>query len=380
MSDINGFGKLITDMINDLLSVFPELDNDSLDSDIRLSITNDVESISRLNDYCNKVYPERFFDILYENEDVFKEDSEKNVCFLPGIDFRPIWNSTNDENRKIIWKYLKLILFSIVSGISDQNSFGDTNNLFEAIDKDELKKKLEDTIKKMSEMMGGDKDSTSDESDKPSNPEFDAEGMHSHLEGLMGGKLGSLAKEIAAETTKDMGEIFGDVGENPEEVFKTLLKDPTNIMKLVKSVGSKLDERIKKGDINESELMEDAKDMMNKMKDMPGMGDIGGLLSKMGIDPSKLDMNAMAAHMEREMKKNATKERMRKKMNENNKSNGMYKDETPSTEESHKSVDELADWIESSGKNKVFKVDGGAERSVKGDKPNKKKKKKKDKK
>jgi hypothetical protein len=56
MSDINGFGKLITDMINDLLSVFPELDNDSLDSDIRLSITNDLESISRLNDYCSDQY------------------------------------------------------------------------------------------------------------------------------------------------------------------------------------------------------------------------------------------------------------------------------------------------------------------------------------
>ena len=385
MNNQDGFGKLMNDMIIDLLSVFPELDNETLDNDIRLSMTNDAEAISRLNDYCKTVYPERFFDILYENDDIFKADATQNVHFLPGLDFRPIWNDTNDENRKIIWKYLKLILFSIVSDISDQNSFGETSSLFEAIDKDELKQKLEDTIKTMSEMMDGDKKSSTGEEGESTTPEheFDAEGMHSHLEGLMGGKLGNLAKEIAEETTKDMGDMFGDVGDNPEDLFKTMLKDPTNIMKLVKSVGTKLDERIKKGEINESELMEDAKNMMNKMKDMPGMGDIGGILSKMGIDPSKLNMNAMSAHMEREMKKNATKERMRKKMNEN-KPSGVYKSENPSTEASQTSVDELADWIESTGKTKVFKVDDGAERSVKEDKPKddkpkkKKKKKKKD--
>jgi DNA invertase Pin-like site-specific DNA recombinase len=121
--------------------------------------------------------------------------------------------------------------------------------------------------------------------------------------------------------------------------------------------------------------MSDAQDMMNKMKDIPGFGDINGLLSKMGINPSNVDMKAMSARMEREMKKNATKERMRKKMGENSKPVRTDNDE-PTPEQSNESIDDIVDWIEKSCNERVFKVDGGAERSTRSDKPKKKKKKK----
>lgn len=371
----DGFRKLMCDMISDVLSTFPYLDNETLHVDIVSGRTNDEEAMMRLKDYCKEVYPERFFDILYENDDIFKGEDAKPVLFLPGIDFGPLWRSTSDENRKIIWKYTKLILFSVVSDISDQNPFGDTSKLFEAIGNDDLKTKLEETIKKMSEMVSESDDTpTEKDGEKSEQPEFDAEKLHSHLEGLMGGKLGKLAKDIAEETAKDMGEGFSAT-ENPEELMKHMLKDPSNIMKMVKSVGSKLDARIKSGDISESELMSDAQDMMNKMKDIPGFGDINGLLSKMGINPSKVDMKAMSAHMEREMKKNAAKERMRKKMSENSKPVRTDNDE-PTPEQSNESIDDIVDWIEKSCNERVFKVDGGAERSTRGDKPKKKKKKK----
>ena len=37
-------------------------------------------------------------------------------------------------------------------------------------------------------------------------------------------------------------------------------------MGMVKKVGSKLDEKLKSGEINESELMKEASDLMKKMK------------------------------------------------------------------------------------------------------------------
>ena len=46
-------------------------------------------------------------------------------------------------------------------------------------------------------------------------------------------------------------------------------------MDLVKNVGGKLDEKIKSGEINESELLEEA-EIVQKMKDIPGMGDMKG--------------------------------------------------------------------------------------------------------
>ena len=52
-----------------------------------------------------------------------------------------------------MWKYLQLILFSIVSNISDGDSFGDTAKLFESINEDEFKNKLEETINNMKDMF-----------------------------------------------------------------------------------------------------------------------------------------------------------------------------------------------------------------------------------
>ena len=94
--------------------------------------------------------------------------------------------------------------------------------------------------------------------------------MHSHITGMLDGKLGRLAREIAEETA---GELDLDLNENAgiNDVYDKLFKNPTKLMGLVKNVGSKLDTKIKSGDIKESELMEEATELMKKMKDMPGM-------------------------------------------------------------------------------------------------------------
>ena len=54
-------------------------------------------------------------------------------------------------------------------------------------------------------------------------------------------------------------------------------------MNIVKSVGDKLDSRIKSGNINESELMSEATEIMNNMKNMPGLENMQEMLAKMGM-------------------------------------------------------------------------------------------------
>ena len=54
-------------------------------------------------------------------------------------------------------------------------------------------------------------------------------------------------------------------------------------MGLVKTVGDKLDGKMKSGELKESELIAEATDIMNKMKNMPGMDNIQAMLSKMGM-------------------------------------------------------------------------------------------------
>ena len=88
-------------------------------------------------------------------------------------------------------------------------------------------------------------------------------------------------------------------------------------MGLVKSVGSKLDEKLKSGDISETELLKEASEMVQKMKDMPGMDNLQSMMSKMGMNMpggSKMNMGAMQSHLNRNMKASQQKDRMRSKL------------------------------------------------------------------
>jgi hypothetical protein len=77
-----------------------------------------------------------------------------------------------------------------------------------------------------------------------------------------------------------------------------------------------LDSRIKSGEIKESELISEATDIMNKMKNMPGMENIQSMLNKMGMGNlgGKVNTNAMESQLNKNMKAALNKERMRAKV------------------------------------------------------------------
>ena len=106
-----------------------------------------------------------------------------------------------------------------------------------------------------------------------------------------------------------------------KDVVQNLVKNPTKLMGLVKTVGDKLDSRIKSGELKESELMSEATDIMNKMKNMPGMDNIQSMLSKMGLGGAlgggKVNTAAMEANLNQKLKLAKTKERIRAKAESN---------------------------------------------------------------
>jgi hypothetical protein len=298
---------------------------------------------------------------------------------LPDIDFVNVWNTPDisDNTRETIMKYLQLILFSIITNVSDQNSFGDTAKLFEAINEDELKGKLDETFKNMQDLfsgmgmgvgVGADKEAgehmkdfekmaeqfknfmpegadmskfpgfnfgdksgagageNADSEATGKKPEIpNPEEIHDHISKLLNGKIGALAKEIAEETA---GEL--DLGidlENPEQlnmgnVFQKLFKNPGKLMNMVKNVGKKLDDKFKKGDIKESELMQEASELLSNMKNMPGMGDLSSMLSQLGMKGmgglggkgGKVNIGAMQNHIQQNIKTAKMKERMHQKL------------------------------------------------------------------
>jgi hypothetical protein len=462
------FKKVMTDFINDFTTTFPEYSDKLKDNFVVVSVSTDGNVVAEeildetrvkvLYEYSKTIYPVRFFDILYKNAEIFKKDSGEamvNVNFLPDIDFREVWNTPDISNqtRDTIWKYLQLILFSIITNISDRDSFGDTAKLFEAINEEELKNKLDETIKNMQDFfMGGsgsesgngadagagadnsgdnntrdarasrenakfgdgidmkdfekfaeqfknfspegmgidmakfpgfpgfpgfpDFNSTKNEegdaakgepnasSDNKKQPEMpNPETIHEHISKLLNGKIGALAKEIAEETAKDFDlgiDMENAENINMSNVFQKLFKNPGKLMNMVKSVGAKLDDKFKKGDIKESELMKEASDLLSNMKNMPGMGDLSSMLSKMGMSGlgglaglggkgGKINMGALQSHLQQNMKNAKMKERMQTKLQQKQQQQPQQPQQKPSPAASNAVRPTTAVYTSSSG-------------------------------
>ena len=377
------FQTIILDFLRDIDCSFPEY-HETLAR--YLGYSHEMKPMPdelyiELYSHCKSVYPVRFFDILYKNESLFAaaaapdaaqasdvsgatERSETNstsgIEFLPGVNFREIWATEDITNntKDIIWKYMQLILFSIVNNLSDMGSFGDTAKLFEAIDDNELKTKLEEVIGEMGSMFGnsepggeGTSQPNLDETFKkatefmneafeghknagagaggPGGPSSssvpDASSIHEHLSGILNGKIGKLAKEIAEETAADLN-LDMENETSMKGVFQQLLKNPGKLSGIIKTVGTKLDSKLKSGELKESEIMQEASELMSKMKNMPGMNNLAGMLSKMGMNMpgggmgggsgGKVNFGAMQSQLNKNMKQAQMRERLLKKVHE----------------------------------------------------------------
>ena len=424
----NEFKKIIIDMTKDILVSFPEQEANMHKELKNLVYETDPDTLEKSLKYvfihCKTVYPSRFFDVLYQNNSMF--ETEKNLQFLPGINFILLWQENiSDKTRETIWKYLQLVLFTIVSSISDGNSMGDTAKLFEAINEDEFKLKLEETIMHMHDFFtdaseagtgtgaseaGTDASASAGSSASASEAGTDAgagagagtEGagaskgkpskgginlddlpdpseIHDHVTNMMNGKLGKLAREIAEETASDLN-INMENAESINDVFKRLIKNPTKLLSLVKNVGSKLDEKIKSGDMKESELLEEASELMKKMKNMPGMGDIQSMLSKMGMNQgkgsNKMNVNAMQSNLDRKLKEVKNRERILKKMVDKQNAaaaSAAAATAAASAQASAPTIDINKLYTTSDPENLVFSTGEKVERSTPSDKKKKKK-------
>ena len=331
LNDLNPpeeFYKIINDFTSDILTTFPEYSG--LISRWWNRPSENPEETKKKETlfvfrHCVKIFPERFFDILYKNIDMFSEGSEISTEFLPGIVFKQLWVcDISDSTKETIWKYLQLVLFSVIGTVHNKSELGDTAKLFEAIDEEELKKKLQETLEGMQNLF----DASGSNVDTNSTPFSgvnmenmpNAEQLHEHIHSMMGGKLGKLAMELAEETANDLNLDMENTGD-AKDVFQKLFKNPAKMMNMVKNIGGKIDEKIKSGEIKESELMQEGMDLLNKMKDMPGMGNMQQMFSQMGIPGlgkgAKMNMGAMEAHLNRNMKTAKMKERIRTKAEAN---------------------------------------------------------------
>lgn len=323
---LQDFKKIVVDLVRDILLTFPEQEallNGHLRNLLDDTDSPEQTSLAFVYAHCKKVFPTKFFDILYQNAVTMFTDTTEDEL-LPGMFFSQLWaENIGAKTRETIWKYLQLILFTIVSSVSDNTSFGDTAKLFEAINETEFKNKLEETMTEMHDLFAQEK-SEGEGAGVPQEPSKmpSPKDMHEHINQMMHGKLGTMAREIAEETAADLN-INVENAESVNDVFKRLMQNPTKLLSLVKNVGSKLDEKLKSGDMKESDLLKEASDLMEKMKNMPGMGNLQEMLSKMGMgdlskmtggSKSKVNVHAMQGNLSQRMKAAKYKERLQSKL------------------------------------------------------------------
>lgn len=384
----SNFKSVVKDFTSDLSITFPEFSylwKKWASSDLS------EQELQYLFEYCLTVYPERFFDILNQNADIFNTENDTNTVFLPNVDFKLLFNckDISENTTKAMWKYLQLMLFTIVSGVKDKTDFGDAMNMFDGIDEDELQSKLNETISNMGdffktleqqegeEVKEQEQEEKGEEQSNKSGP-FEgfknmfenmpsANNIQDHLKGIFDGKIGKLAKEMAEEISDDFKDIFE--GDNPninstQDVLKELMKNPKKIMDLMKKVGGKLDSKMKNGDVSREDLMKEASEMMGKMKDMGGKDQFAEMFKAMakGMGGLGKNMRMDTGALDRMTKMQAKKESMRKNMELKQQQKAM---ELLKQHEQMKKQEELQNTLRASytleqnaSNNLVFRLDG----------------------
>jgi len=332
------FISIIRDFTTDLSRTFPEYKYLWIKWESLETSTADYDDLYK---YCLTVYPERFFDILYQNDEIFNDINTPdkvpaNTLFLPYVDFRLLFqvDDISELTKKTIWKYLQLIMVTIMTGIENKSLFGNAANLFDGINEEDLHSKLAETIGSLSdffkssgidgENVDGFKSMFENNMNMPDISGIDTSSMpnpddlNDHIKNLFGGKIGALAKELAEELSEDVMEMFG--GKEDEElkstqdILKKIMRNPAKMMELLKSVSSKIDKKMKSGEISQTEIMKEAGDIMGKMKEMGGGKEFQDMMRNMTKGMSgkgaKFDKGAMTRMMQAE----SIKERMRNKL------------------------------------------------------------------
>ena len=141
------FASVVLDMTTDLSTTFPEFAP-------RWTRVRDMD-LAELYAHCASVYPERFFEILYQDTGLFEGGEAR--YFLPEVDFRELFHcaGVSESTRAAIWKYLQLMLFTVVGGVRDGALFGpEAAEKFETLDAGSFNAKLSETVENLSRFFG----------------------------------------------------------------------------------------------------------------------------------------------------------------------------------------------------------------------------------
>lgn len=228
--------------------------------------------------------------------------SKGSLFLLPDINFAQLWKcKLTKSNKNAIWKYLHVLLLLVshyemqaavvgadgtatgTGGADDKmrQTLEQWNQMFdhEKLSDDEMRKMKDhaENIMRLMENLNqpdGDDDANDandeDDGEYTSNtrPNLSADDLKNDpfLRNLENSKIAKFAQELSSELDASALGLTGDGTESFQDVFGMLGKNPQKLMGLVQTVGNKIQHKMQSGDIQQSDLVAEAQQLMQSMQ------------------------------------------------------------------------------------------------------------------
>lgn len=274
------FIKTFFEFISDIKKTYPEY-VEILESNYKLDKEDEHSVKLLLEGFVNNIKP-YLLEISDKNDSVFL--GEKPIVIFKDLDLKELWIKSTDSNKSVIWKYLHTL---IIIGNNYSNTrdklFENFNQLLKEnsyTQKGEINEQSKAMLNMVSSLSQSIKDIDEQMKQKAENGEELPDISPDNLMGdglFEGSKIGQIAKDLASELNfeeffdlKKDGNDESNQELDPSKLFESILgKDPSKLMGLIQNVGSKIQNQIKDGQINEQDLVNEAQNMMGNLQNNP---------------------------------------------------------------------------------------------------------------
>ena len=307
-TNIEYFNNSYRSFINDILSTFPEFKEvvteyygDFLES----GDSNDDKHVKRFMRKINNYKGQ----IVQKDESIFSE----SLFLIKNVDFKKIWESEelSDSNKETIWEYLQTLFVLGKTIISDSDKIKQMVENFKNLRENNTSEPCEQTNDQedndMAQML-------KNLSERQQNTEKSEPNLNEDM--LKSGMIGKLAQELSEEINIDSLNLNMDDTENVDDIFSNLISgdNPMKFMNLLQKVGSKIQDKVSSGGLDQEKLVEEATSMMGALT---GGNPLLDNLMKMGMGAGAVpprNQQAAEAQAANPHTGNSTRDRLRRKL------------------------------------------------------------------
>ena len=257
-----------------------------------------------------------YFQVLANGDHAFFETC---ATFYPEIQYPEFVKETPEPFRKEQMVYLNKLSYMAILLMNEENKENKENKESKSESESEDTSLLYKFVMNVQTLDGTDMDNLMKSLESAFDPEKLNESStgENHSALLHNPLLSSLAEEISQEIT--IPDAFKNI-ESPQDIFKLMMnKDGKSFMEdMVKTVGSKIQSKIKNGELNEQDLFQQAQMMMGSVfNNNPMFGNLFGGGGGASAAAAAAAAEETPAERKAELRK-ALREKLKNKRNERN--------------------------------------------------------------